>query len=133
MGFWGILSTNQFWVKDYWCDSSINLPYKFHTPLGGKITVVTACVDIKFAIKQSGKIVVKDVKLSSKSFLGCGHKNNMASPRRGEAWFASNIRPKSLLFDLAYKELEVKNSRLKRIMFARYNKSKPLHKKLAAK
>jgi hypothetical protein len=111
--------TKQLEVEGFWCNTSIKLPFKFRTPLGGNVTIVNICTDIQYII-DSGEINIKNVKMSSSSSIGNKSAINIASTRTGEAWYVSNLRPKYLLFDVIEKELKSKKSRLRKIMLNKW-------------
>jgi hypothetical protein len=116
-------------LEGYWCESEIKLPTKVRTPLGGNITVVTVCVDIRYAV-ENGDIVVRGVQLSRSRLMGSGSALNIAAARTGEAWHAAYICPESMLKAVVEADLACEKSRLSRIMRGKWREANrgSLHK-----
>jgi len=111
-------------VEAYWCEASIKLPSKVKTPLGGSVTVITACVDIQYIVEED-RITVQRVHLSrgGGGIMGSNSSVNVAASRRGEAWYATSICSESMLLDAVQRDLEVDGSRLRRIMMGKWRDS----------
>jgi hypothetical protein len=111
-------------VEGYWCESEIKLPTKVRTPLGGNITLVTVCVDIRYSV-ENGNIAVRGVQFSrsGSSLMGSSSALNVAAARRGEAWHATYICPESTLKAAVENDLACEKSRLSRIMMSRWREA----------
>jgi hypothetical protein len=127
-------SADTLLVEGYWCESEITLPTKVRTPLGGKVAVITVCVDIHYDV-EGDTISVRRVQLSraGATVMGSGSATNVAAQRRGEAWYATNICPESTLKEAVGSDLAFEKSRLRRMMLAKWRDAKrgPLLSSLA--
>lgn len=108
-------------VEGYWCASKITLPTKVRTPLGGNVTIITACVDIHYVVEDNN-IAVRRVKLSRTGggVMGSGSAVNVAAQRRGEAWYARDICPEFTLKKAVESDLASKKSHLRRMMLVKW-------------
>src|SRR5262249_27923324 len=97
-------------VTGHWCASSINLPAKVPTPLGGTVSVVKVCVDIDYRV-AGGEVAILAVRLTRGM--------NVASERTGEAWSASALCSESYLLAAVQDELSLRGSRLREAMLER--------------
>ena len=102
-------------VIEYWLETPIKLDRKYETPGGSKVSVVSACVDIQYAIK-SGKLKIVRVSLSSRgsTIIGSDRPLNHTSNRTGEAWFATGICTPEQLRDAALADARNPESDLRR-------------------
>lgn len=112
---------NSLCIQAYWCETSIKLPTKISTPLGGKITVITACVDIYYQV-EAERIDVRRVKLSQEGgrIVGARQAINVAATHRGEAWYAYSVCSESELRKAVLQDLRAGDSRLCRIMMSKW-------------
>jgi hypothetical protein len=113
------IGSKQRVVEGFWCETLLKLSNKVQTPLGSKVSVLRVCVDIYYSVKDTD-IILKRVQLSRSSRIGNSLITNVASDRTGEAWQASCICPVSYLVKVVQKDLSIDNSRLRRIMLAKW-------------
>lgn len=108
-------------IDAFWCESSIKLPGKVHTPLGGNVSVVIVCVDVRFSI-EAGNITLHGVQLSrgGTCMVGSSQPHNVASERRGEVWYAPSVCSESQLVEAVQRDLSAADSHLRRIMMAKW-------------
>lgn len=105
------------WIEAFHLDTPIKLPSKITTPLGSKVTVITVCVDIRYAMRDR-EIVVHKVRLSrGRVFEMSGQLVNVKAERLGEVWHASTLPvSESLLRQAVEQEIAIKGSNLRRMM-----------------
>jgi hypothetical protein len=104
-------------VESYSCGASLKSPWKIKTPLGSSVTLLTVCLDIVYSIR-AGQISVHRTSLAKTG--GLNHPNNMFATRTGEAFYANNFQPESVLVELVEHELGQPNNALRRIMFGKW-------------
>lgn len=93
------------------------------TPLGGRVSVLTVCVDICYSV-QDGVIVLHGAELAQPTGTGL-EGVNMASRRRGEAFRAHRVHPEEELFRVVRTDLCFTPSRLGRQMLMRWREANP--------
>ncbi len=97
-------------IEGWWCETAIRLPKPVKTPLGGRVTSVTVCVDVRYEV-QNGDIIIHGVSLA----MPKDGSFNVAAERRGEAWLAARICDDSELLEVVRREL-YDGSRLRKVM-----------------
>ena len=76
--------------EGYWLATPIKLPTAVRTPGGGRVTVISACIDIVFSI-PGDTVILHSASLSSGGgFLG-SHPVNVSGHRTGEAWYQRSL------------------------------------------
>lgn len=108
------------WIEAFHLDTPIKLPTKIETPGGAKVTVITACVDVRYEIRDK-QIVIKRVRLSrGKVFEAAGQKVNVAA-RSGEVWFARELPiTEAVLRKAVEYEIAPSDSNLRRMMIGKW-------------
>lgn len=114
-------------VSGWWCDTPIKMPYRVPTPLGGRVSVITVCVDIRYRL-DAGSIVLVAVSLCRSVPA------NVASQRRGECWFTRRLCAESCLAAVVTNDLAAKESRLRRVMLGKWREAgdAPVSRRLVA-
>lgn len=121
-------STSDEWccVEGYWCESNLRLHDKVETPLGSRVTIVNVCVDVYFNLEGEdvsiGKVQMSRV---GGTISGSTKAINVASTRTGEAWFSSYMCSERQLIEIVKRDLDAKNSNLRKIMFRVKRNSNP--------
>ncbi|WP_404305910.1 WYL domain-containing protein [Neorhodopirellula lusitana] len=106
-------------VDAYWLETAIRLPRKVRTLSGGNVTIVTACVDVNYAV-NGNEITITGASLSRSGGLLGPRKINVSAQRTGEAWYATSLPVSNAsLREASQVDLEHSESRLRRIIFGK--------------
>jgi len=103
-------------VECFWLETTVKLGRPIRTPMGSRVSVLTVCVDIDYAIR-SGVVKVERVSLARGGLLS-GISINVASTN-GEAFLLSSISPAASLINAAESDIAMPDSSLRRIMFGK--------------
>jgi hypothetical protein len=113
-------------IDGYHLDTSIKLSKPVTTPMQGKVTLLSFCVNIAYSIQGEDIPIIQHVDLwqpdarTNEPLARC----NVFSTRRGEAWHAESF-PGSVLRAAVQNDLAQENSRLRRIMLAKWRDNDP--------
>lgn len=102
-------------IEGWWCETAIKLAKSVITPLGGKVTSIVACVDIRYEV-QNRNILLLNVSLA----MPKNGSFNVAAKRRGEAWKVARICSDSELLKMIQIEMR-EGSRLRKVMLGRWH------------
>ena len=118
----GLTDKSLLVVNGYHLESGVRLAHPVTTPLGGRVTLVSFCVNVFYSIDESGTPVVHDVELwqPDATVTDVLATCNTFATRRGEAWRSTRVEPKELLMFAVKTELELEKSGLRRIMLGRW-------------
>ncbi len=100
----------------YWLETTIRLPKNVRTPGGGSITLVNACIDLRYSVCR-GEVTLHSATLSRDGGLLGSHAINVSAQRTGEAWYARSlpISDRSLL-EAAERDLKGTQTRLRKLL-----------------
>lgn len=113
-------------VEGYCLDNSIKLSKPVTTPGLGKVTLLSFCVNVAYSIPWGDEPIIHHVELwqpyahTKEPLARC----NVFSTRRGEAWHAESFA-ESVLRAAVQNDLAQANSRLRRIMLAKWRDNNP--------
>jgi hypothetical protein len=107
-------------VESYWCGTPLKSASQVKTPLGSSVTLLDVCLDIVYSVR-AGEITIHGASLAKTgtALPGCPPAN-MAANRTGEAFYAQNFEPESVLIELVENELGEPTNSLRRIMFGKW-------------
>ena len=110
-------------LEGYWCQSPIRLARPVTTPLGGRVSVLTVCVNIRYSV-QNGVIVLHGAELTQPKGTGL-EGVNMLSQRRGEAFRATRVYPEEELLRVVRTDLCFAPSYLGRQLLKNWREANP--------
>jgi hypothetical protein len=109
-------------LEGYRLPKGIKLSHPIITPGGGRVTLVSFCVNVDYSMDDEGSPTIHRVELWQPDDTSDFHGScNIFATRRGEAWHARFVRPESLLVHAVNTELASENSDLRRIIVNRWH------------